>query len=72
MRTEFAILKRRFSRRLAIDLPVAGVAADPLRRASHLLGFSALSLRDYRLGTLAPLPALLGHVSLGAFTRAGL
>jgi hypothetical protein len=33
---------------------------------------SAISLRDYMLGILAALPALLGYVSLGAFARAGL
>jgi hypothetical protein len=33
---------------------------------------SAISLRDYMLGTVAALPALLGYVSLGAFARAGL
>ena len=57
---------------MPIDLPVAASSLLPFVAASHLLGFSALSLRDYRLGTLAPLPALLGHVSLGAFARAGL
>jgi uncharacterized membrane protein YdjX (TVP38/TMEM64 family) len=39
---------------------------------SYLLGLSAVSLRDYMLGTLAALPALLGYVSLGALARAGL
>jgi hypothetical protein len=33
---------------------------------------SAVSLRDYMLGTLAVLPALPGYVSLGALARAGL
>jgi uncharacterized membrane protein YdjX (TVP38/TMEM64 family) len=33
---------------------------------------SAISLRDYMLGTVAALPALLGYVLLGAFARAGL
>ena len=44
----------------------------PFVATSYLLGLSAVSLRDYMLGTLAALPALLGYVSLGAFARAGL
>ena len=44
----------------------------PFVVTSYLLGLSAISLRDYMLGTLAALPALLGYVSLGAFARAGL
>ncbi len=44
----------------------------PFFATSYLLGLSAISLRDYMLGTLAALPALLGYVSLGAFARAGL
>jgi hypothetical protein len=32
---------------------------------SYLLDLSAINLRDYPLGTLAALPALLGYVSLG-------
>jgi uncharacterized membrane protein YdjX (TVP38/TMEM64 family) len=44
----------------------------PFVATSYLLGLSAISLRDYMLGTLAALPALLGYVSLGAFARAGL
>jgi uncharacterized membrane protein YdjX (TVP38/TMEM64 family) len=44
----------------------------PFVATSHLLGLSAISLRDYMLGTLAALPALLGYVSLGAIARAGL
>ena len=43
----------------------------PFVATSYLLGLSAISLRDYMLGTLAALPALLGYVSLGAFSRAG-
>jgi uncharacterized membrane protein YdjX (TVP38/TMEM64 family) len=43
----------------------------PFVATSYLLGLSAVSLRDYLLGTLAALPALLGYVSLGAFARAG-
>ena len=39
----------------------------PFVATSYLLGLSAISLRDYMLGTLAALPALLG-----AFARAGL
>jgi uncharacterized membrane protein YdjX (TVP38/TMEM64 family) len=44
----------------------------PFGATSYLLGLSAVSLRDYMLGTLAALPALLGYVSLGALARAGL
>ncbi|MGB7973645.1 MAG: VTT domain-containing protein [Roseiarcus sp.] len=44
----------------------------PFVATSYLLGLSAVSLRDYMLGTLAALPALLGYVSLGAFAQAGL
>ena len=44
----------------------------PFVATSYLLGLSAISLRDYMLGTLAALPALLGYVSLAAFARAGL
>ena len=36
----------------------------PFVATSYLLGLSAISLRDYMLGTLAALPALLGYVSL--------
>jgi hypothetical protein len=38
----------------------------PFVATSYLLGLSAISLRDYMLGTLAALPALLGYVSLGS------
>jgi glycosyltransferase involved in cell wall biosynthesis len=51
------------------------VRASPLMpfvATSYLPGLSVISLRDYMLGTLAALPALLGYVSLGAFARAGL
>lgn len=44
----------------------------PFVATSYLLGLSAVSLRDYMLGTLAALPALLGYVALGALARAGL
>jgi uncharacterized membrane protein YdjX (TVP38/TMEM64 family) len=44
----------------------------PFVATSYLLGLSAVTLRDYMLGTLAALPALLGYVSLGALARAGL
>jgi uncharacterized membrane protein YdjX (TVP38/TMEM64 family) len=43
----------------------------PFVATGYLLGLSAISLRDYMLGILAALPALLGYVSLGAFSRAG-
>ena len=35
----------------------------PFVATSYLLGLSAISLRDYMLGILAALPALLGYVS---------
>jgi uncharacterized membrane protein YdjX (TVP38/TMEM64 family) len=44
----------------------------PFVVTSYLLGLLAISLRDYMLGTLAALPALLGYVSLGALARTGL
>jgi uncharacterized membrane protein YdjX (TVP38/TMEM64 family) len=44
----------------------------PLVATRFPLGLSAVSLRDYMLGALAALPALLGYVSLGASARAGL
>jgi uncharacterized membrane protein YdjX (TVP38/TMEM64 family) len=44
----------------------------PFVATGCLLGLSAISLRDYMLGTPAALPALLGYVSLGAFARADL
>jgi uncharacterized membrane protein YdjX (TVP38/TMEM64 family) len=44
----------------------------PFVATSYLLGLSAISLRDYMLGTLAALPALFGYVALGAFARVGL
>jgi uncharacterized membrane protein YdjX (TVP38/TMEM64 family) len=47
--------------------PVCLLRPSPLMpcvATSYLLGLSAVSLRDYMLGTLAALPALLGYVSL--------
>lgn len=44
----------------------------PFVATSYLLGLSAVTLRDYMLGTLAALPALFGYVSIGALARAGL
>jgi uncharacterized membrane protein YdjX (TVP38/TMEM64 family) len=38
----------------------------PFSLTSYALGFSGISLRDYMLGTLASLPALLGYVAIGA------
>jgi hypothetical protein len=49
-----------------------GGVGRPFVAASYLLGLAAISLRDYMLGTLAALPALLLYVSLGAFARASL
>lgn len=42
----------------------------PFAPTSYALGLSAVSLRDYAVGTLASLPALLGYVCLGALGRA--
>jgi uncharacterized membrane protein YdjX (TVP38/TMEM64 family) len=38
----------------------------PFSLTSYALGFSGITLRDYMLGTLASLPALLGYVAIGA------
>ncbi len=38
----------------------------PFSLTSYALGLSGIGLRDYLLGTLASLPALLGYVALGA------
>jgi len=38
----------------------------PFSLTSYALGLSGIGLRDYLLGTLASLPALLGYVVLGA------
>lgn len=37
----------------------------PFAMTSYALGLTSLSMRDYLLGTLASLPALLGYVALG-------
>ncbi len=44
----------------------------PFAMTSYALGLTSLALRDYLLGSLAALPALLGYVVLGALTSAGL
>src|SRR6201999_2641388 len=44
----------------------------PFAAASYAFGLSAVSLRDYMLGTLAALPALLGYVAIGAAAESGL
>ena len=44
----------------------------PFAPTSYALGLSAVSLRDYLIGTLAALPALLGYVTLGALAEGGL
>jgi len=44
----------------------------PFAPTSYALGLSGVTLRDYALGTLAALPALLGYVCLGALGRASL
>ncbi|MEE3501133.1 VTT domain-containing protein [Acidiphilium acidophilum] len=44
----------------------------PFSLTSYALGLSAVSARDYALGTFAALPALLAYVSLGAVGTGGL
>ncbi len=44
----------------------------PFSATSYALGLSAVSARDYMLGTLACLPALFGYVGLGTMASAGL
>ncbi len=44
----------------------------PFAATSYLLGLTGVPLRDYLLGTLASLPALLGYVILGHLAGAGL
>jgi uncharacterized membrane protein YdjX (TVP38/TMEM64 family) len=44
----------------------------PFVATSYMLGLSAVTLRDYTLGTLAALPALLGYVMLGALAKASI
>ncbi len=44
----------------------------PFAAASYTLGLSAIGLRDYCLGSLAALPALLGYVFIGSLTGASL
>jgi uncharacterized membrane protein YdjX (TVP38/TMEM64 family) len=43
----------------------------PFAAASYAFGLSAVSLRDYMLGTLAALPPLLGYVAVGAAAESG-
>lgn len=44
----------------------------PFSATSYALGLSLVSGRDYMLGTLAAMPALLGYVALGSLTQDGL
>lgn len=44
----------------------------PFAATSYGLGLTKVSHRAFLLGTLASLPALLGYVAVGAFTKAGL
>src|SRR5579859_152586 len=44
----------------------------PFAATSYGLGLTRVSHRAFLLGTLASLPALLGYVAIGAFTKAGL
>lgn len=43
----------------------------PFVATSYLLGLSRVPFRDYLLGTLASLPALLGYVMVGALAARG-
>ncbi len=43
----------------------------PFAATSYTLGLLSVSERDYLLGTLAALPALLGYVCLGGLIRSG-
>ncbi len=43
----------------------------PFAATSYALGLTGVSLRDYLLGTLASLPALLGYVVLGRLAGSG-
>ena len=43
----------------------------PFAMTSYALGLTSLGLRDYVVGSLAALPALLGYVVLGALAAAG-
>jgi len=44
----------------------------PFAATSYGLGLTGIDNRQFLLGTLASLPALLGYVATGAFARAGL
>lgn len=43
----------------------------PFAATSYALGLSAITLRDYLIGTLAALPALFGYVLLGVLAGSG-
>jgi uncharacterized membrane protein YdjX (TVP38/TMEM64 family) len=44
----------------------------PFALTSYAFGLTSLPLRDYFIGTLAALPALLGYVAMGHFAKMGL
>ncbi|TMJ55197.1 MAG: hypothetical protein E6G90_07585 [Alphaproteobacteria bacterium] len=44
----------------------------PFSATSFVLGLSAISLRDYAIGTLASLPALCGYVFIGTLADTSL
>lgn len=44
----------------------------PFAATSYALGATSVSTKDYLIGTLASLPALLGYVVIGALANAGL
>ncbi len=80
------LVARALSRRPRVDRLDEAVARDgwrmvcllrispvmPFAVTSYALGLTGLGLRDYLVGTLAALPALLGYVVLGHLAGAGL
>ncbi|MGI4746050.1 MAG: hypothetical protein ACRYGI_09760 [Janthinobacterium lividum] len=58
--------------RLAAGVLVADLADHAPAVTSYVLGLTSLRLRQYMIGTLASLLALLGYVVLGKLAGAGL
>lgn len=56
--------------RLVVLLRISPIM--PFAMTSYALGLTSLALRDYVIGTIASLPALLGYVVLGNLASAGL
>jgi uncharacterized membrane protein YdjX (TVP38/TMEM64 family) len=44
----------------------------PFAATSYVLGLSAVTRRNYLIGTLGAMPALAGYVFIGSLTGAGL